>query len=245
VAAVNSTVLNEALARRRPVLVMGEWLLTGQGAAYDALSDGDGAVRRWLKADDFAQMHARWLDALGYLLSQSLYAYSATGSRVGMLSADDLAARIAQAASPTGWCAPDALISTFVRVSGGSISSWNAGDAHWSDRRDSLNRRIEQWHHGQSIRHALLPAYQASRDGRRLTIWGSDARARRVCSLIEGAGARVTVLLAPLEALTSPISRDDFIVVATADVQPLLHRLCGAGLQPMCDYSVVAPHLLA
>ena len=74
VAAVNSTVLYEALLMELPVLMLGESLLSGKGIAYTAGPGDTGGMRAWLDAADFPERHARWRDFAAYLLAEQLYA---------------------------------------------------------------------------------------------------------------------------------------------------------------------------
>jgi hypothetical protein len=241
VAAVNSTMLYEALANERPVLAMGEWLLSDRGAAYETLREPH-AVADWLRADEFPGRLARFHDALGYLLSQSVYAYATKGNRAGMLDAEKLADRLAAAASAP-WQAPEAITGALLKRPGTQPASWSPADPAWTDRRDRLFARLNEWHYGQSLRHALLPAYDAARHGRRVRVWGSGAARRAIARLLHAAGASVdsrVVLAQNIQTVPVP----DFIIVATAAHDSTTHHLTSLGLQGGVDFSVVEPHLL-
>lgn len=242
VAAVNSTMLYEALANERPVLAMGDWLMSGQGAAYDTLREA-GAVFDWLVAREFDTRLERFYDALGYLLSQSVYAFDASGNRAGMLDANALADRIAASVAPTPWQAPDALRRELLRLQGARVANWSPADVSWTDRRDALTARLNQWHYGQSLRYALLPAYEAGRQQRRVRVWGSGAARRAIGALLEAAGAPVADHV-PVSELFRRTPVPDFIVVATAAHDGTTGHLESLGFQRGIDYSVVEPHIL-
>lgn len=242
VAAVNSTMLYEALANQRPTLAMGNWLLSGQGAAYETIIDPDTAVRDWWTARDFGARLERFHGALGHLLSRSVYAFDATGGRTGMLDAAALADRLANAAGRP-WHVPDSLALDLARVRGRQVANWSPADPTWTDRRDALIARLNEWHVGQSLRAALLPAYDAARHQRRIRVWGSQSARNAISALLEAAGAAVDSRAAATELIRrAPVP--DFIVIATADHDGTRQHLESLGFQRGLDYSVVEPHLL-
>ena len=78
VAAVNSTVLFEALLLEKPVLSMGRSILSGKDIAYELLDapDRPATVAAWLAAEGWPQRHARWQDLGAFLLAHHLYPFS-------------------------------------------------------------------------------------------------------------------------------------------------------------------------
>jgi len=77
VAAVNSTVLFEALMHRKPVLTLGQSILRGKGIAHEITCLEDGACRRllrdWLAGDGAEERFSRWVDLGASLLSDCLF----------------------------------------------------------------------------------------------------------------------------------------------------------------------------
>jgi hypothetical protein len=243
VAAVNSTMLYEALANQCPALAMGDWLLSGQGAAYETTTEADTAVRDWWTARDFGAKLERFYAALGHLLSRSVYAFDASGTRTGMHDARALAERIANGVAHRPWHVPDSLSADLARTRGTQVANWSPADAAWTERRDALTERLTQWHVGQSLRAALLPAYQAARHDRRIRVWGSGSARHAIAALLEASGAFVDSYV-PASELIRRAPVPDFIIVATADHDGTTQHLESLGFQRGTDYSVVEPHLL-
>ncbi|MGB2879824.1 MAG: hypothetical protein WBD24_06560, partial [Candidatus Omnitrophota bacterium] len=75
VAAVNSTVLYEALLMEKPILSMGSFLLSNRNIAYEVndLKTGSEVIKQWLAAEDFKTRYEEWMNFGAFLLSRALY----------------------------------------------------------------------------------------------------------------------------------------------------------------------------
>jgi hypothetical protein len=247
VAAVNSTVLYEALARQRPVLALGDSLLSGQGVAYETARDGRAAVPAWLGAEDMDQRLTRWQDAFGHLLSQSIYAFDASGARRGMHDAEALAARLARRAAGEGWRPPESWVPLLMQPSTLVAPHWTAGDSEWPAKRDRLAAEIHAWHCGQSLRHALLPAVDAAARGRAVVVWGDALSAALIRELLTGAGVTSATVRysADAPAYVSHPTRRPFFAVACDTPVAAAAALTANGWTAGDDFTIVEPHLIA
>ena len=111
VAAVNSTVLAESLMHGKPVLAMGNLLLSGKGIAYENTGDNALAevVREWIAAADQEFRLKRWLDFGAYLLASEFYGVRADAEAHGLRGIDAMAAHlISQCAAEVSYAAPPA-----------------------------------------------------------------------------------------------------------------------------------------
>ena len=164
----------------------------------------------------------------------------------GLFDADALAERIADWAGATPWCTPPALATEIQRLRGAMAAAWPAAGSTWLDRRDALATRLEEWHHGHALRDALLPAYLAARQHRRVRVWGSGAARRAVCGLLKAAGAAVDDTTIDAEGLqgTRQTPVPDFTIVATAAHDGTTHHLESLGFRRGSDYSVLEPNIL-
>lgn len=250
VCAVNSTVLYEALAWQRPVLALGDWLLSGQGVAYEPALDGPGVVAAWLRADGFTARQERWLEAMGHLLGESVYAFDETGTRLGLHGADELAERMAARAAATGWQLPESLRAALLAPR--PPACWSPADPQWASKAVRLAERIEAWHHALSLRYALLPAVEAAQHGRRVMVLGRHPSVRILGQWLRAAGAAISgpETFAPAAAGragaggTAHAIVPPFVVVAerTTDAAAATQGACER--IPGVEVSVVEPHLL-
>jgi hypothetical protein len=97
VAAVNSTVLFEALVYDRPILTLGTSLLSGKGIAHEICDRGrnDAVIKSWMEAEDQAGRQGRWRDFAAHFLSTDGFAMETElADVVGLRGADALAATI-------------------------------------------------------------------------------------------------------------------------------------------------------
>jgi len=103
VAAVNSTVLYEALMLEKPVLAMGRNLLSGKGIAYELAGrpPENEQIQDWLNAEDFSSRLDRWREFGAFLLANALYATSQAGALRQTRGARELAADLAEMAPAT------------------------------------------------------------------------------------------------------------------------------------------------
>lgn len=236
VAAVNSTVLYEALARGIPVLAMGDWLLRGRGVAHQVQDPVHGrqAVDAWLAATDTEYRQQRWRAALGHLLSRAVYAYERTAVRAGALGARDLACRIARRCADTPWQAPPDLYSG---CRDDTQRPWrNPGEP----REEALLEA--RWADAQLLRHSLLRARAAARCGRRVLVWGTGEAGRIANDLLAGCGVVPAAFVSsdsghrtveslpviPPEGLRAGSPRD-FVIVASVAAPEILEALTVRG----------------
>lgn len=93
VAAVNSTVLYEGLMMEKPVLMMGQSLLSNKQIAFeiDTLAGGGKVIGEWIAAFDFNIRRKRWLDFGAYLLACQLFSMNPENSAQKQRGADALA----------------------------------------------------------------------------------------------------------------------------------------------------------
>jgi hypothetical protein len=191
VAAVNSTVLYEALARGIPCLALGQWLIGGRGAAWELSSpeEGPAVIDAWLSVDGTAAAirSERWRDSLAALLDSSIYAYERPVLTGGMRDAEDLAHRLAaRAAGLPGWQAPDALVDAMLTtVDKRPAPWWIPWDHTWLD---ALQQRVfaqsTDWQRWQGMRETLKRTRDAVRRGRPLIVWGTGAAGLQAAALL-------------------------------------------------------------
>ncbi len=93
VAAVNSTVLFEALMRGKPVYMLGDSLLSHKGIAYEFTGPGDDAhtLRAWLAAEDLDGRLGRWKDYWAWLITHAFYRVLPETTPSGQRGAEELA----------------------------------------------------------------------------------------------------------------------------------------------------------
>lgn len=102
VAAVNSTVLFEALLAGKPVLSMGLGLLSHKDIAYEVTDPEDSvdALRHWLAKQAYSDREKRFFDFGAYLLRRELFCMNGSGSLFSSgRGADKFAASLAAAAA--------------------------------------------------------------------------------------------------------------------------------------------------
>ena len=161
----------------------------------------------------------------------------------GLFDADVLARRILNSVGHPPWRLPDVLMREIIRLRSVRAASWPAEGTTWLDRRDVLSLRLDEWRNGHLLRNALLPAYAAARQYRRVRVWGSAAARHAVSALLEGAGASVDELVVGADGIrTAPAS--DFIIVATAAHDGTARHLESLGFRRGIDYSIVEPQVL-
>jgi hypothetical protein len=249
VAAVNSTVLYEALAREIPVLSLGDWLLSGRGVAYE-VNDPEadaGAVDIWLAAADAGARQQSWRTSLAVLLSTSLYFYAPDDQADGMLGASDLAGRLDRLADRSHrWRVPDAILDAWLSRSGRGSPPWQLpGDG----ARSAL---VAGWQRAHTLRFQLMAAARAAGEGRRVVIWGTGEGGRLAAALFEDAGVTIAAFAASTPAgshahgrpLVSPtvLRRDaprDFVLVASTAASDILPALAALGFAPETDVVVL------
>ena len=130
VAAVNSTLLCEALMRAKPVLMLGQGLLSGKGIAYAVTnpSGDEAAIHAWLQAADFTERQERWQDFLAYLLAHCFFTMLPPEESGGQRGAAELAGYIAAHAA-----APEATDYTEVHPRHGFVDEVSLWD-DWMER---------------------------------------------------------------------------------------------------------------
>jgi hypothetical protein len=229
VAAVNSTVLYESLARGIPALTMGDWLLQGRGVAYEVRDRRlDGAqVEAWLTAADFSTRRDRWRAAMGFLLSGSIYAYEREEVRAGCLGASHLADRLASLCEPGAGAAVAPVTVPHRDPPPGWLSPGEEPAPGWPV--DPL--RYREWHEAHTLRHTLHRAALATEDGRRVVVWGPDEHVRAVRAL----APRTVTLQEGALVRTSP---RDFVLIATGSWQ-IPEELTARGFVPGVDVITV------
>ncbi|MBN1674077.1 MAG: hypothetical protein JXR37_23715 [Kiritimatiellae bacterium] len=138
-AAVNSTVLYEALMLGTPVLAMGRGLLHGKRIAYEPTDRATlhTAVSEWLAAEDQAERERRWLDFGAYLLAHALYAMAPPESAAGLRNAAALATDLA------GMVRRNSAAPVFGRLPAGpDLRAFSglvpAGDGYWTTRAQEI-----------------------------------------------------------------------------------------------------------
>jgi hypothetical protein len=257
VAAVNSTVLYEAMARRIPALVLGRWLVGGRGVAYevDALADGPGIVDRWLRNDDGAMQVTRWRDALAYLIERAIFAYEPAPMTGGMRDDEALARRLqSQAAGGDGWQAPPALIDAALRApQDRAVPWWMPWDPEWPAQLHArLTSHAAEWQRWQWMREAVKRGRQAAREGRRLVVWGTGEAGRHAARLLRGTGVEPDVfgsstagggvtcegrdVIGPDGLRLGLDGPRDYVLIATAGHVEVAAHLEGLGLTRPRDY---------
>jgi hypothetical protein len=160
-----------------------------------------------------------------------------------LFDAEVLAQRIVNSAGRTPWRLPGALMREIVRLRGARAASWPAEGTSWLDRRDVLSLRLDEWRNGHSLRNALLPAYAAARQHRRVRVWGSGAARQALSALLEAAGASVDDLVVSADGIRTTAA-SDFIIVATAAHDGTATHLESLGFVRGVDYSIVEPQVL-
>jgi hypothetical protein len=262
VAAVNSTVVFEALARGVPALTLGNWLLSGRGVAHevsDPARDG-GVVDRWLDAADHDVRMARWREHLAFVLSKSLYAYQpdAWGERLN--GADALAGRIAALApADAAWTAPPHLVTLAVRELADATGWGQPWEPHTWATPDHRRFGAEAWGRAFGLRYHLLGARAQARAGRRVVIWGAGRAGRALHELLRAAGVTVAgfVVSAPgglvnvdglpvwaPDKLCGGTDRD-FVLIASTAAEDIVGQLSSLGYIAEVDFRVVACDALA
>jgi len=264
VAAVNSTVLYEALARGKPVLAMGEWLLGGRGAAWEIRDRARGrdAVDGWLEAGDVgaeapakaanSARQAAWRESLAFLLSSCVYSWAPDVEATGVPGASELAARIAGLAGRTpGWRPPQVLVDRW-------LAARTAGPRHWTLPGAAPPDDGREWQRAHLLRYQLLEGVAAVERGRRLIVWGAGAGGRAADALLARAGGRAAAFMStspdrdrvdgrpliPPSALVVAEPRD-FVLVASRAAHEIVPVLAAKGLEPTHDYHVLDVDLLA
>jgi len=93
IAAVNSTVLYEALLMDKPILSMGKSLLFGKGIAYEIndLDKDKKIIDDWLEAKDFDLKKERFLNFGAYLFSSVFFSMDSSEKDFKLRGADELA----------------------------------------------------------------------------------------------------------------------------------------------------------
>ena len=230
VAAVNSTVLYEALARGVPALAMGDWLLQGRGVAYEVRDRRlDGAqVEAWLTASDFSTRRDRWRAAMGFLLSGSIYAYEREEVRAGGLGAAHLADRLAGLCEPA---AGDPVASVTVPDRYSPPRWLSPGDEPLPGAWPGDPVRYQEWHQAHALRHTLHRAALAADEGRRVVVCGPEEHVRAVRTLAPQA-------VALHEAALVRSSPRDFVLIATGSWQ-IPEELSARGFVPGVDVIAV------
>jgi hypothetical protein len=263
VAAVNSTVLYEALARDLPVLAMGDWLLGGRAAAWElrTAAGGQDIIEAWLRAADHTAKKTAWREALAYLLSSSLYSYAPDVEATGVPGASALAARIADlAARSTGRSMPAAVIDRWLAAQSRGLAVMVPGDVD-VDRgvggREGPDEARE-WRRAHTLRYQLMEAGAAVDRGRRLIVWGAGAGGRAVDALLARAAIKVAAfvstspdrshvdgrpLLPPSDLVVTPPR--DFVLVASRASAEIVPALTSRGFASSEDYQVLDVDLLA
>jgi hypothetical protein len=161
----------------------------------------------------------------------------------GLFDADVLAQRILNAVGHTPWRLPDALMREIIRLRSARATSWPPEGTAWLDRRDVLSLRLDEWRNGHLLRNALLPAYEAARQHRRVRVWGSGAARQAVSALLEAAGASVEAQVVGIDHIATTQS-SDFIIVATSAHDGTAYHLESLGFRCGLDYSIIEPQVL-
>jgi hypothetical protein len=247
VAAVNSTVLHEALARGLPALALGRWLLSGRGVAYEPGPNRClAAVEAWLLGRDAPARTERWQRCLGFLLSTCIYAYQ-PGAGAGRLHGPrELARRLARmAAGDTRWRECADMLS--VAESGRRTRRWRV-PGETAPRSD-----LERWEQAHTLRHQLMCARHASLRGRAIVVWGTGTGGRIARALLCRAGVTVRAFTAsrpdastvdatpivPPAALNTAAAFRDFVVVASTAHATITESLSNLGLRAGDDFVVL------
>lgn len=253
VAAVNSTVLYEALARERPVLSMGGWLLGGRGAAYEVrdVARGREVVEAWLRADDAPARQQAWREGLAFLMSSCLYTYEPELEASGMLGARDLAERIGRLAARARGRHMERALPNRTRIALARYPCWFApSESQWLD--------LDVWQRAHTLRSQLIAARAAADRGRRLVIWGAGQAGRVTEALLARIGVTIDAfvtstpqathvggrpLLSPSAVCNAP--RDVFVLVASVAGHEIVPALVTAGATPGEDFFVLDCDVLA
>jgi cell pole-organizing protein PopZ len=251
VVAVNSTVLYEALARQRPVLSMGGWLLSGREAAYEVsdLADASNVIDAWLRADGFEKKQHAWREALAFLLSRCLYTYDVEMEEAGMLGARDLAMRIAAfAASLPQHRLPERVRERVVAL---------AQTGGWLTYGDEDPSTYRTWSSANSLRYQLLNARSQKERGRRVMVWGAGEAGRITCTLLARIGVNVDAFISSLPGATRVLGRPllspdvvvesgpgVFVLVASLAHQQIVPTLTSMGASDWDDFVVLDCNLL-
>jgi hypothetical protein len=98
VAAVNSTVLFEALMHRKPALQIGQSILSNKNIAYEVINVENGQdnqiVADWLSQRDFPDRLSRWHELGASLLEDTLFFMKSSASGVSLLNYEHFAAKL-------------------------------------------------------------------------------------------------------------------------------------------------------
>jgi hypothetical protein len=245
VAAVNSTVLYEAMAREIPVLSLGDWLLGGRGAAYEVRGHGDtAAIDAWVEAADIEARQQSWRRGLAVLLSSCIYAYAPGDQARGMLGASDLANRLDRLADRSHrWRMPEAAREAWLLAREHGALAWRLPD----DPREP--NPSPEWQRAHTLRFQLLEAARAAKEGRRVLIWGTGEGGRLTTALLEGSGVTVAAVVdstpngaqAHGRPLISPdaLLSGDFVLVASTAAPTIIPALTALGFTQPRDFFVL------
>lgn len=93
VVAVNSTVLYEALLAEKPILMLGQSLLSHKGIAYElhGTSDPGNLIQQWLDKDEWPKRLEKWHEYCSYLIAHHLISMKKLDELHGLRGADALA----------------------------------------------------------------------------------------------------------------------------------------------------------
>jgi hypothetical protein len=246
VAAVNSTVLYEALARGLPVLSFGDWLLSRRQVAYEVHEperDAD-VVHAWIDASDASARQRSWQEGLAFLLSTCLYTYQPDDTNDGLHGAAELAARFDRLANRTHhWRMPAVVVDAW-------LSARRRGTPPWRLPNDLREPNpAPDWQRAHTLRFQLLEADRAARAGRRVVIWGTGAGGRQVAALLDRSGVDVWGFVASTpdgprahgRPLVSPtgLMTGDFVIVASTAAPDIVPVLTARGFASAADFVVV------
>jgi hypothetical protein len=256
VAAVNSTVLFEAMLLGKPSLSMGLLLAAQSNVFYEVVSreSGGETIRDWLKAGDFQNRLDRFAMFGARLLQHSLFAFNPELEELGVPGPAKMALRLvedATAATPGG----------FASVSLRSIASkWNF---YWDAglKLECLSRQVKELQRlltnsREERLEAILWQVAFESTHRPTYLWGAGAGGRETLKALEGRGARIAgfidgslekagsriknlEVLTPRELSGLRLGKRPFVALATlaaSEIEPELHRV---GLVKGRDYVLV------
>lgn len=250
-AAVNSTVLYEALALGLPVLSLGDWLLSGRGVAHELRDPARGreVVDAWLIGADADLRQRRWREAMAFLLSHSIYRYAPADEADGMLGARDLAARIHDCAAR----APERPALAFET----RVAAYAFGLPRWQPPDRKSAEDVARWRYVYGVREQILSARDAASRGQRVVIWGAGAAGRFVADRLARLGVTIDAFVSSTpdrpdiagRPLIGPsdlrIVPKDLVLVASLAAQELVPILLARGFQQGVDFHVLDCQFLA